>query len=135
MPTRGAARVDTNPGPTSGTSPRIASFEESLQSRIDQMAKSGKLSDRQLDMLQDVKEQLSSMMARLDRAFFDGENMDPSASDAMKNILDMTAESLGSILGRPDEPGDGTATHQRQFAYGTGASAADVAGKSLDTMI
>jgi hypothetical protein len=117
---------------TQGGSARIAAFEESLSSRIDQMAASGKLSPRQLEALKGVKEQFGSMMARLDRAFFDGENLDANASDVLKHIMDVTSEALGAVVGQgePRTPGRLIGVSQHEFPYAR--AGADATGASLD---
>ena len=138
-PTATAKRDPTVPvdgsGETSqGGSARIASFEDSLQSRIDQMAASGKFSPRQMAVLEDTKKQLGSMMARLDRAFFDGDKLDPNASDVLQHILDVTSESLNAVVGDgyPRTPGPHAVVNQHEFGYGRQGT--DLAGASLNAL-
>jgi hypothetical protein len=121
----GSNTTTTGGNTAQGGSARIAAFEESLSSRIDQMAASGKLSPRQMEALKGVKEQFGSMMARLDRAFFDGEGFDPNASDVLKHIMDVTSESLGAIVGQNNSrtPGTLVGVNQHEFPYARGGVA------------
>ncbi len=114
----GTAPVDGVGTSAPDSSARIAAFEESLSSRIDQMAASGKFSPRQLAALEGAKDQLSSMMARLDRAFFEDGSFDPQASDVLKHIMDVTSESLNAVLGQgPRTPGRLVGVQQHEFGY------------------
>jgi hypothetical protein len=116
---------------TPDSSARLAAFEESLASRIDQMAASGKFSPRQLAALEGVKDQLGSMMARLDRAFFEDGSFDPNAFEVLQHILNTTSESLNAVLGQgPRTPGRLVGVSQHEFAYGSPSS--DLAGGAVD---
>lgn len=86
------------------SSARVAAFEQSVEARFDQILKSGDLDPRQTQAVEQIKSQFSSMLHRLDSAFYGADGLEGGAQNALQNILQLTGGALESVLG-PKGPG------------------------------
>lgn len=111
-----ATRTDEGSDVVQRSSARVAAFEQSVEARFDQILKSGDLSPRQTQAVEEIKSQFSSMLNRLDSAFFGADGLEGGASEALQKILELTGGALESVIGpqdggpiTPTEQSDGTA--------------------------
>lgn len=94
-----ATRTEDGSDVVQRSSARVAAFEQSVEARFDQILKSGDLNPRQAAAVEQIKGQFSSMLNRLDSAFYGADGLEGGASDALKNILALTGSALESVIG------------------------------------